>query len=443
MSSIPDIPRIYTALAEWLACVSYISLAPKRRFAPLPLALICAGSLVVQSAFLMLTDDAPFVLWVPCMLFAIGLMFLLLYLCTDTHLVNVGFCCVRAFLLAEFAASLEWQLYYYCCTRLGYNPDHGPGLSVLFLVAVYAVIYVTMWQLDRQHMDNTGLKVNLNELIIAFLIGAGAFGLSNLSYVAVSTPFSTSDSSDIPYIRTLVDLAGVAILYAYHIQRVETYMRYELTAINTTLKNQYDQYRTSRESIDLINRKYHDLKHQIAALRAEPDAQRRNQWLDEMESDIRQYEAQNKTGNPVLDTVLTGKSLYCQKHGITLTCVADAEKLDFMRVMDICSIFGNALDNAIESALQLEDKEQRLIRVSVGPQKGFLLIRVENYFGGSLTFEDGLPVTTKKDKDYHGFGVKSIKRSVEQYNGAMTISTDNGWFRLKLLIPLPEEDKPG
>ncbi|MCD7858385.1 MAG: GHKL domain-containing protein, partial [Clostridiales bacterium] len=417
MSNIPDIPRIYTALAEWLACVTYIGLAPKRRFAPLPLILICAGSMVVQSAFLVLTDDAPFVLWVPCMLFAIGLMFLLLYLCVDVPLINVGFCCIRAFLLAEFAASLEWQLYYYCCARLGYNPSGGPVLSVVFLVAVYAVIYVTMWQLDRRHMDSTGLKVNPSELMIAFLIGAGAFALSNLSYVATNTPFSTSDSSDILYIRTLVDLAGVAILYAYHIQRVETYMRYELTAINTTLKNQYDQYCTSRESIELINRKYHDLKHQIAALRAEPDPQRRNQWLDEMESDIRQYEAQNKTGNPVLDTVLTGKSLYCQKHGISLTCVADAEKLDFMRVMDICSIFGNALDNAIESALQLEDKEQRLIRVTVGPQKGFLLIRVENYFGGSLTFEDGLPVTTKTDKDYHGFGVKSIKRSVEQYNG--------------------------
>ncbi len=218
-------------------------------------------------------------------------------------------------------------------------------------------------------------------------------------------------------------------------------MRYEIIAINTALKNQYDQYCISRESIDLINRKYHDLKHQINALRAESDPQCRNQWLDEMESDIRQYEAQNKTGNAVLDTVLTSKSLYCQKNEISLTCVVDAQKLDFMRVMDICSIFGNALDNAIESVLQLEDREQRLIHVTVGPQKGFMVIRIENYFGGSLAFEDGLPVTTKKDKDYHGFGVKSIRRSVEQYNGAMTISTENGWFRLKLLIPLPEEKK--
>lgn len=61
--------------------------------------------------------------------------------------------------------------------------------------------------------------------------------------------------------------------------------------------------------------------------------------------------------------------------------------------------------------------------------------------GTATSSEDGLPVTTKKDKEYHGFGVKSIRQSVEQHNGVTTISTDSGWFRLKLLIPLSEESK--
>ncbi len=208
MSNIPDIPRIYTALAEWLACVMYLSLAPRRRFSGLPLVLICGGSLVVQAVFLVLTDDVPFALWVPCMLCAVLLMFLLLLLCGDVPLINTGFCCIRAFLLAEFAASLEWQLYYYSCVRLGYNPDYDPGHSLVFLVVAYAIIYVTMWRLERLHLYSNDLRVNMNELIVAFIIGAGAFALSNLSYVATNTPFSTSTSTDIPYIRTLVDLAG-------------------------------------------------------------------------------------------------------------------------------------------------------------------------------------------------------------------------------------------
>ena len=103
------------------------------------------------------------------------------------------------------------------------------------------------------------------------------------------------------------------------------------------LQNQYQQYKQSRESIELINYKYHDLKHQIAVLRSEQDPGRRNEFLNKMEEEIRQYELQNKTGNKVLDTVLTSKSLYCGKHGITLTTVADGSLLDFMDIMDICS----------------------------------------------------------------------------------------------------------
>ena len=79
----------------------------------------------------------------------------------------------------------------------------------------------------------------------------------------------------------------------------------------------------SKESIELINYKYHDLKHQIAVLRSEEDPQKREAFLDEMEAEIRQYEAQNKTGNKVLDTVLRIKRLYSNKNGITFTCVAD------------------------------------------------------------------------------------------------------------------------
>ena len=106
-------------------------------------------------------------------------------------------------------------------------------------------------------------------------------------------------------------------------QCCEMRARKELEAVQNVLQNQYAQYVQSKESIELINYKYHDLKHQIAVLRSEEDPQKREAFLDEMEAEIRQYEAQNKTGNKVLDTVLTSKSLYCNKNGITFTCVED------------------------------------------------------------------------------------------------------------------------
>ena len=68
-----------------------------------------------------------------------------------------------------------------------------------------------------------------------------------------------------------------------------------------------------------------------------------------MEQNIRQYEAENKTGNPVLDTLLTAKTMECQQENITITSVADGRMLGFLTIRELCTIVGVALDNAAPS----------------------------------------------------------------------------------------------
>ena len=433
----PSIPRILTALAEWGACLVYIQKYEKR-LKGWRLWGVLGLFLVIQITFLHFTGSWPVALWIPCMAVAVEMMFGCIALCSDMSLVSVGYCTVRAFLLAEFAASLEWQLYAYGALRLGRD---SVLFSLLFALAVYCGVFSLMYRLEsRRVAQNPVLSVRPKELWPALIMGITCFAMSNLSFVYANTPFSGSYISDVYNIRTLVDLAGVVMLYAYHIQRSELRVKYELDAVKNILQNQYVQYRQSRESIELINRKYHDLKHQIAVLRAEPDAQKRADYLDEMENEIRNYEAQNKTGNSVLDTVLTGKSLYCAKHKIELTCVADGEKLGFMDVMDICTVFGNMLDNAIECELRIPEKEKRLVHLAVYTKKDFLMIHCENYCPEEVTFRNGLPVTTKQDSDYHGYGVKSIRYTAQKYGGSVTMEVKDKWFVMNILIPLREKE---
>ena len=433
----PDIPRLYTALAEWLACLVYISQFPLR-LRGWKLAAVSGGMLLVQSTFFLATKSLPLVLWMPCMVCAVALMVLFIWICCNVNVLNAGYSGIRAFILAEFGASLEWQLYFHSSFHFGRDNLWN---KTVCLVIVYTIVFGFMYYLEnRRKISNHRMRVTAREMWGAVAIGIAAFLMSNLSYAYTNTSFGDV-VIDIFNTRTMVDLGGLAILYAYHVQRGELHMKYELDSIHNVLQNQYAQYRQSRESIDVINRKYHDLKHQIAALRAENNPARRNEWLDEMEENIKAYEAQNKTGNPVLDTVLTSKSLYCQKHGINLTCVADGTKLGFMDVRDICTIFGNAMDNAIECELRIPDKTKRLIHVTVAVQRGFLLLRFENYYEGYLEFEEGLPVTTKQEKNYHGFGIKSIRYTAQKYNGSVKINTDDNWFEMKVLIPLPKQDE--
>lgn len=430
-----DIPRLYTAIAEWLACMIYVLLLPPRmrRQRQLPAAALCLG---VQCLFLIATDDVAIIWWIPCMAAAFALMVGQLLLLCDLDLKTACYVGVHAFVLAEFAAALEWQLHYFLW---GENPPVWWQQYAL-LAAVFGVVYLLYGFIAyRLSTPQWRLPVTRSELVNVIVIGILIFAMSNLSFYHRENPFSGVYARDIMNIRTLVDFAGNTVLVAYYIQRKQNHARKELSALQNVLESQYAQYRMSRETIELIDRKYHDLKHQIAALRAEPDAEVREQWLRAMEADIRAYEAQNKTGHHVLDTVLTGKSLYCQSQGIELVVVADGKLLQFMDVMDICTVFGNALDNAIECELKIPDKSRRIIRLMLSAQKQFLLLKVENYCPDPPSFRAGLPVTTKSDASSHGFGLKSIRATAEKYGGSMTAGVEDEWFVLKMLIPLQQQ----
>lgn len=429
---LPEIPRIYTALAEWLACIVYM-LPLKKQLKGWGLIAFSGGFLVVQSLFLMLTKDLPIYLWIPCMIAAIGIMFYFIYTSCNISAREAGYFSVRAFVAAEFVASLEWQVHVFI-----WQGKHAPiWQETSLLLLIYGAAFLVIWMLEQRHIPEDGkLNIRHRELWSTVFIGAAVFGISNLSFVSSQTPFSGQYAQEIMNIRTLVDLGGFAILYAYHIQLNELRTRHELKAMQNILQHQYSQYQQSKESIELINFKYHDLKNQIIALRAEDDAEKRNAYLKKMEDEIKLFEAQNKTGNHVLDTLLASKNMYCIKNRITLTCVADGSLLNHIDVIDICTIFGNALDNAIEYEQRIEEEEKRLIHVSVFAQKGFIMIRFENYFEGELELDGGLPVTTKTDTFNHGYGLKSIRYSIEKYGGVVSVGQQDNWFELKILIPM-------
>ena len=139
----------------------------------------------------------------------------------------------------------------------------------------------------------------------------------------------------------------------------------------------------------------------------------------------------------LLDVILTTKERACADRGITFTAVADGSLLSGMSSMDIASLFGNALDNAIEATSKLPKREQRLIKLALYEQNRFIVIRVENYYDSRLKkdAEGNLRTTKRDDQHRHGFGVKSIRHIAQQYGGEVTIRTEDHWFVLTALIP--------
>lgn len=404
MTALPDIPRLYTALAECLAVLLFTpALAP--RFSKAVTGGITLLWAAVLSAFLGLTGNVPGGLWIPCMVTAIGLSYLYLWGVWSITLLEAGYHCAL------------W-------------PARGPWepLSLLLLALVYGTLFGIMCYLQHRRPQPAGhLQIGGSAALTAVMLALTAFAVSNLGFL----PGSEINMS-IFSIRTLVDFSGVLILSVQHEQLQENALHSELAAMDEVLHRQYEQYKRSKEGINLINRRYHELKIQLARIREEQDQTKQNAAIAAMEQNIRQYEAENKTGNPVLDTLLTAKTMECQQENITITSVADGRMLGFLTIRELCTIVGVALDNAIAAVRAEPDPEKRLIKVAVYSQGGFAMLRFEHYTEAAPALDaDGLPK--------QGSDLKSVRTTVGQHGGSMTLHWENNWCTLRILFPLPQK----
>ena len=128
----PDIPRIYTAIAEWVACMLFI-LPVKKRFDRLKTGLLAAGALIIQSLFLMVTGNVRIYFWIPCMVIAVLLMIGFIYGCCEISLRDAGYFGMIAVVAAEFMASVEWQVVWF------FRDGRVPSLAIQ--AVVFAVVY--------------------------------------------------------------------------------------------------------------------------------------------------------------------------------------------------------------------------------------------------------------------------------------------------------------
>lgn len=199
------------------------------------------------------------------------------------------------------------------------------------------------------------------------------------------------------------------------------------------LKQQYAFYQVKLESEERVRGIYHDLKNHLLIMEGQKEIPKTNQIAKDLLSQIEDYEDYVHTGNEFLDIIIKDKAEKAREKSIDFSVVVDFKCIDFIDTLDISTIFGNAIDNAIEASERLP-KEQRLITVKADNIRDMLVISVENNMlsGASFTKE-----TTKKDSFAHGFGIPNIENAAEKYGGQCSIKAERGTFLLRILIPIP------
>ena len=310
--------------------------------------------------------------------------------------------------------------------------------------AVYAVLFTIMGIVlyKRARRKDRPLNYGWREIMMNFVITMSAFVLSNISFWAPTSIFGMGIGGGVLFVRAVSDFSGMITLFAMDEANYAMHLKMNVGMLQNMLDNQYSQYQQFKVNNDQMQQVYHDIKHLVQYIRSVSGSQKYEKALQDLEHIAGNYEAQYDTGNSVLDVMLSNKKMLCRSEQITMECYVDAREMGFLDAMHICSIFGNALDNAIEYERQMEEIEKRLIKVSVFSENRFLMINISNYCEQPIEISLETPQTTKQNPEMHGYGIKGIRLAVEQYNGHMTIKQENNWLIVSILIPIPEGGHP-
>lgn len=358
--------------------------------------------------------------YIICIVLAAAIMML----CFKVKLISVAFYSSAAYAMQNTAFNVYNLVF--ASGRVANSPMVGMpswGYSLVGLTA-YVVIYVIAWfafiriidiEFYTSRMRVFSALVSLGTVLIVYVLD---MWLRSERFLNLGTEIYAIISNVL-----LLAMQGALFRESRH----ET----EKAILSELLRLVNKHNKLSDSNINVINLKFHDLKHRIERLKKDGADD-----IDEIEKAVDTYDAFVKSGNEVLDIVLTQKSLICKAKNINIRIIADGSAVAFMSETDIGALFGNILDNAIEAADGLEEGS-RIISLNVFKQKGFVYIHEDNNCAVCPVFENGMPVTSTGDNSFHGFGTKSIKHVADKYGGALSMSCENNVFSLDILIPEP------
>lgn len=330
-------------------------------------------------------------------------------------------------------------VFYIAVTRqfFGVDPiDTGTfGIRVIsHIILLFIKIGLTVFIKNQTRKQTWGVE-SIFQAVIIILPALPYFILRSYAF------FFNINPLDVPLIIHYVDiLCGIVALVNMVINERLTYQirQNELLRMENLIKRQHDNYLHNLSTFETVSRKYHDLRHILRGIETMETMDAVKEYARGIEGEIRDYELVCNTGNKTLDIILSERMRECSSHKIQMHIHADGQGWDTIRDIDIATIFGNALDNSIESVLQNPLDSDRVIDVRSGRINDMLVARFENKYSHPLEVRQTRYLTTKEDKDNHGYGLQSIELAVKKYSGEVDIVTDNDLFTLTVIIPVAQ-----
>lgn len=254
-----------------------------------------------------------------------------------------------------------------------------------------------------------GLLMNTNSKRLVIIIASGIMFLANIA---------------------LINLIG------HMIKSNNIFIENKL--IKEKMNLQYQNYVNLQEAQSKVRKLYHDMKNHITCIQGiYGHNELAEKYIENIKNELDEWKSIFMTGNMILDIILNDKKKICDKNNIDFYVEINFSSCGFIDMLDVCSIFSNMIDNAIEACIKIKDKNtSRFIKIKGTMVNGFFVIKCENSKINEIKFKNNNIKTDKKNSYLHGIGIKSIKNSVQKYDGEVFIDYQDYIFIVKIYIPI-------
>ncbi len=348
------------------------------------------------------------------------------FVCFDETIWTLLFVTASAYIAQDLAGSVKTLLREFAFVRELAQTAGVIAVDVICYGAVFILLHVMLrpYTKQREAIFDSKIKAVFSIVVLVICIGMARLTQDN------PHRDHTALIAETVY-QVLIDILIIALQLGV---MEATKLSKHVETMRELVHQQRVQYEASKEGAQIINEKYHDLKHLIKSFRGTVPQEQ----LDKLKHSIAAYERPVDSGNEVLDVLLNEKIGLCQQRNIVLTCNLGHTDLSFVEELDLYSLFQNAVGNAVNAVSALPPEEERFISVSAQRDGNMVTIHMENPCMGEVHFVNGLPMT-QADPDWHGFGMKSMVRTVEKYGGTLTTELRGKLFMLDILLLAPSK----
>lgn len=326
------------------------------------------------------SDAAVVVLSVTWYLFVVCLVGGLVLLCYEVNFTELAWIMITAYAVQHIVYVVAVEFVFFGLLGDGRNLWGQVGMSVLVAAVIYPIVFLLFVpnMRKREHLYFRNSWQNALALMSFFVVF--------FATTFVNQSGARGDGNNI--ISMISDFANcLFVIIVQYVSLRTARMKREKEALAIQLENETKRYESFRNAVEYINVKCHDLKFELAS--AQRSGGIDTERFDEITENIAVYESFAKTGNAVLDALLTDTNFICKNNGISFSCMADASGFGTMKNEDIYCIFGNILENAIDYVRTVADKDKRFIRLFIKSQGDMKIVHQENYFDGKLLLSGG------------------------------------------------------